>query len=91
MELMLVLMSALRCVYWFNPLVWVSFSAMQTDMEVACDAGVMERIGAEESFYRDTQDAFIFPNTQGFHDAIAPLRTASIDYLTNCLKKRDSK
>ncbi|MBR4079632.1 MAG: hypothetical protein IKK29_05420, partial [Christensenellaceae bacterium] len=47
-HIMVVLMSALRCVYWFNPLVWVAFSAMQTDMEVACDAGVMERIGAEE-------------------------------------------
>ncbi len=47
-HIMVVLMSALRCVYWFNPLVWIAFSAMQTDMEVACDAGVMERIGAEE-------------------------------------------
>jgi len=47
-HIMVVLMSALRCVYWFNPLVWIAFRAMQTDMEVACDAGVMERIGAEE-------------------------------------------
>jgi len=52
---------------------------------------LLQRIGAEESFYKDGQDAFIFPNTQGFHDAIAPLRAASSDYLTNCLKKRDSK
>ena len=47
-HIMVVIMSALRCVYWFNPLVWIAFRAMQEDMEVACDAGVMERIGADE-------------------------------------------
>ena len=54
-HIMVVLMSALRCVYWFNPLVWIAFRAMQEDMEVACDAGVMERIGtAEKKAYLTT-------------------------------------
>ncbi|MBR4079436.1 MAG: hypothetical protein IKK29_04435, partial [Christensenellaceae bacterium] len=47
-HIMVVLMSALRCVYWFNPLVWAAFKAMQEDMEVACDAGVLQLIGTEE-------------------------------------------
>ena len=30
----------LRCVYWFNPVVWLASRQIKTDMETACDASV---------------------------------------------------
>ncbi len=40
------LMNILRAVYWFNPLVWLCFAIIRKDMEAACDARVLRRIGA---------------------------------------------
>jgi beta-lactamase regulating signal transducer with metallopeptidase domain len=34
------LLILLRCVYWFNPVVWLAFRQIETDMEAACDASV---------------------------------------------------
>ncbi len=34
------LLLVLRCVYWFNPVVWLAFRRIQADMESACDAAV---------------------------------------------------
>jgi beta-lactamase regulating signal transducer with metallopeptidase domain len=31
------LLTALRCVYWFNPVVWLASRQMQLDMEISCD------------------------------------------------------
>lgn len=45
---MLLLLAALRCVYWFHPLVHIAFSEMQADMETACDAGVLRMLRPEE-------------------------------------------
>lgn len=46
------LWSLLRCVclavYWFDPLVWIAASASKTDCELACDEGVIRRLGEEE-------------------------------------------
>ena len=39
----------LRCVYWFNPVVWLAFRQIKTDMETACDANVTSRL---ENKYR---------------------------------------
>ena len=33
------------CVHWFNPLVWIAFSKMCTDLEMRCDETVVERMG----------------------------------------------
>ena len=33
------------CVHWFNPLVWVMFLLANRDMELLCDARVLERLG----------------------------------------------
>ena len=30
-------LNALNCVYWFNPLVWLCFSMIRSDMETICD------------------------------------------------------
>ena len=32
------------CVHWFNPLVWVFLKYFLTDMELACDAGVLKKL-----------------------------------------------
>jgi|GEM_PF-959329 len=42
------LLMALRCVYWFNPVVWLAFRRIQTDMETACDAAVTARMAGDE-------------------------------------------
>ena len=33
------------CIHWFNPLVWLSFSLMTKDMEMACDERVIKELG----------------------------------------------
>ena len=46
------LWSLLRCVcltvYWFDPLVWAAAILSKTDCELACDEGVLKRLGPEE-------------------------------------------
>ena len=32
------------CVHWFNPLVWIFLKYFLTDMELACDAGVLKKL-----------------------------------------------
>ena len=34
------LLVVLRCVYWFNPVVWLTAKQIETDMETVCDASV---------------------------------------------------
>jgi len=34
--------------HWFNPLVWLLLKAFLSDMEAACDAGVLKGLGASE-------------------------------------------
>jgi len=43
-HIVLLLCAPLRCVYWFNPVVWLAFALMQSDMESACDARVLSLI-----------------------------------------------
>lgn len=33
------------CIYWFNPLVWISFFLSGKDMEMACDETVIKKLG----------------------------------------------
>lgn len=33
------------CVHWFNPLVWILFLLLSRDLELACDEGVIRRLG----------------------------------------------
>ena len=42
------LLMALRCVHWFNPVVWLAFRRIQADMETACDAAVTARMTGNE-------------------------------------------
>jgi beta-lactamase regulating signal transducer with metallopeptidase domain len=34
------------CLHWFNPLVWIAFGKMCTDLEMRCDEAVVERMGS---------------------------------------------
>ena len=34
------------CIHWFNPLVWIAFVLMGTDMELSCDEYVIAELGA---------------------------------------------
>lgn len=43
-HLLSLLLLLLRCVYWFNPVVWLAFRCLQADMETACDAAVTNRM-----------------------------------------------
>lgn len=44
-----VVRAALLCVYWFDPFVWVAAFVSARDGELACDAGVLRKIGKEEA------------------------------------------
>lgn len=47
------LWNAVRCLcvalYWYNPLVWLAARRSQGDGELACDAGTLKRIGADNA------------------------------------------
>ena len=34
---------ALCCIYWFHPLVWLSWRLMESDMEMSCDEEAVRR------------------------------------------------
>ncbi len=44
------LLMLLRCVYWFNPVVWFASKQIETDMEAACDAAVTASLGRLECY-----------------------------------------
>ena len=33
------------CIHWFNPLVWLAFYLMESDMESSCDEAVLRKLG----------------------------------------------
>ncbi|MCL2426953.1 MAG: M56 family metallopeptidase [Oscillospiraceae bacterium] len=33
------------CIHWFNPLAWLAFALMNTDMEMSCDETVLKKLG----------------------------------------------
>lgn len=35
------------CIHWFNPLVWLAFMLMSTDMELSCDERVIREMGRD--------------------------------------------
>ncbi len=39
---------AVTCIYWFHPLVWLSFFLMERDMELSCDEAVLRRAGEDK-------------------------------------------
>ncbi|MBG9446093.1 BlaR1 family beta-lactam sensor/signal transducer [Cytobacillus firmus] len=51
------LMMILQILYWFNPLVWLAFSRMRLDREIACDAAVLNSL--DEQAYMDYGNSII--------------------------------
>ncbi len=45
-QIMSILLSLLNAAYWFNPLVWIAFHQIRTDMEIACDGAVVKMLDA---------------------------------------------
>jgi hypothetical protein len=35
------------CIHWFNPLVWIAFMLMSTDMELSCDERVLKKMNED--------------------------------------------
>lgn len=35
------------CIHWYNPLVWIAFKLSKRDSELACDLGVIRKLGEE--------------------------------------------
>jgi TonB family protein len=46
--------AALRCLFWFNPLVHIGAKAMRTDQELSCDAEVIDRRPRVRRAYAET-------------------------------------
>lgn len=44
-------LALLQCAFWFNPLMHLAASRFRFDQELACDAGVMARHGAQRQAY----------------------------------------
>jgi TonB family protein len=47
------LASALRCLYWFNPLLQIAFRALRFDLELACDAATLANHPGSRRSYAD--------------------------------------
>lgn len=43
------LISIMRIIHWFNPVLWVAFYCWRQDSEIACDAYVLSKIGANHA------------------------------------------
>ena len=54
----------LLSVHWFNPLVWVAFSLMNKDMEMACDESVISKLGGGTEIKKDYSFALLTLATQ---------------------------
>lgn len=61
----------LVAVYWFHPLVWAAYFAMQKDMEMSCDEQVLEWIGVKrKAEYSRLLLAFAEKEREGFRAGI---------------------
>lgn len=70
------------CLHWFNPLVWLCLKYFFTDMELACDAGVLKKLPADgKKEYAGTLLAFSHGKTyyaSAFGGAKTKLRIENI-------------
>lgn len=59
------------CIYWFHPLVWISYVLLEKDMEMSCDEKVLQTLGGEikEDYSRSLLS---FATGKGWH-IIQPL------------------
>lgn len=66
-----VLYTAVCCLYWWNPFVWIMYVLANRDIELACDEGVVARCGGPADYARmliqleEQKIAPIVPGMQG--------------------------
>ncbi len=64
------LATGLQAIHWFNPLVWLGFARWRADRELACDAAVLEIVGAGRN--RDYGETIIQLLEGRTHQALTP-------------------
>lgn len=42
------ILAAVLCIHWFNPLVWIMYSLFNRDLEISCDEEVIRHFGEEK-------------------------------------------
>lgn len=42
------ILTAVLCIHWFNPLVWIMYSLFNRDLEISCDEEVIRHFGEEK-------------------------------------------
>ena len=47
------IITAVTCLYWYNPFVWIMFVLSERDIETACDKEAIERCGCSKDDYSD--------------------------------------
>lgn len=61
----------LLAVYWFHPLVWAAYFAMQKDMEMSCDEQVLKWIGIKrKAEYSSLLLSFAEKESEGFRTGV---------------------
>ncbi len=62
----ILMLALLRAVYWFNPVVWISFYKIVNDMENLCDSRVIKQVGEKNRrLYADTLLLLFSMNKKG--------------------------
>jgi len=62
------------CIHWFNPLVWLSFKLMTSDMEMSCDENTLRNTGLDRKYYSKTLLSLAtneYPRLSGYPIAFA--------------------
>ena len=89
------MMNCLNCLYWFNPLVWLSFKLIRNDMETICDQRCLRLMDRDaQSGYIDTVLQFAgLPSNKRLQAAIAITdgRTNIEKRIRNMFKKRRTR
>ncbi len=85
------LWSLLRCVvvtlHWYNPLVWAAAIASQKDGELACDEGVLRRLGSHErTAYARTLVGLTCVGTRGLLTAATSMAGSESDLKQRVLR-----
>ncbi len=76
------LWSLLRCVclsvYWFDPLVWAAALASRADCELACDEGVLERLGEGQRIPYGQTLLSLIPVRRGLENPLLSATTMTV-------------
>lgn len=67
------ILAAVLCIHWFNPLIWIMYSLFNRDLEISCDEEVIRRFGEEKKsgyartlIFMEEKKAGLIPLYNGF-------------------------